>query len=127
MVIFEMESWDINLADYIKRAREEAAKQAKESADRELKDARAEVNATAKGTAFDAGFQSGDDYILNIARKWVSAPYNVDGWRLDVAADLGHSEKMDSARKDGEWAKPKEPGTSGHDSENQAAHGKGKG
>ena len=23
--------------------------------------------------------------------KWVSAPYNVDGWRLDVAADLGHS------------------------------------
>ena len=21
--------------------------------------------------------------------KWVSAPYNVDGWRLDVAADLG--------------------------------------
>ncbi len=30
-------------------------------------------------------------YILKIARKWVSAPYNVDGWRLDVAADLGHS------------------------------------
>jgi len=31
------------------------------------------------------------DYILRIARKWVSEPYNVDGWRLDVAADLGHS------------------------------------
>lgn len=31
------------------------------------------------------------DYILHIARKWVSPPYNVDGWRLDVAADLGHS------------------------------------
>ena len=31
------------------------------------------------------------DYILRIAKKWVSAPYNVDGWRLDVAADLGHS------------------------------------
>ena len=31
------------------------------------------------------------DYILYIARKWVSPPYNVDGWRLDVAADLGHS------------------------------------
>ncbi len=31
------------------------------------------------------------DYILYIGRKWVSAPYNVDGWRLDVAADLGHS------------------------------------
>ncbi len=29
--------------------------------------------------------------ILRIARKWVSAPYNADGWRLDVAADLGHS------------------------------------
>lgn len=29
------------------------------------------------------------DYIMRIARKWVSPPYNVDGWRLDVAADLG--------------------------------------
>ena len=32
-----------------------------------------------------------EQYILNIARKWVSPPYNVDGWRLDVAADLGHT------------------------------------
>lgn len=32
-----------------------------------------------------------EQYILDIARKWVSPPYNVDGWRLDVAADLGHS------------------------------------
>ena len=31
------------------------------------------------------------EYIMHIARKWVSPPYNVDGWRLDVAADLGHS------------------------------------
>lgn len=31
------------------------------------------------------------DYILYIAAKWVSPPYNADGWRLDVAADLGHS------------------------------------
>lgn len=31
------------------------------------------------------------DYILDIGRKWVSPPYNADGWRLDVAADLGHS------------------------------------
>ncbi|MCM1261313.1 MAG: glycoside hydrolase family 13 protein [Butyrivibrio sp.] len=31
------------------------------------------------------------DYIINIGRKWVSPPYNADGWRLDVAADLGHS------------------------------------
>lgn len=31
--------------------------------------------------------------ILRIAKKWVSAPFYVDGWRLDVAADLGHSEK----------------------------------
>ena len=30
------------------------------------------------------------DYIMHIARKWVSPPYNVDGWRLDVAADLGY-------------------------------------
>lgn len=30
-------------------------------------------------------------YVMHIARKWVSPPYNVDGWRLDVAADLGHS------------------------------------
>ena len=30
-------------------------------------------------------------YIMKIAGKWVSPPYNVDGWRLDVAADLGHS------------------------------------
>ena len=32
-----------------------------------------------------------EEYILDVARKWVSPPYNVDGWRLDVAADLGHS------------------------------------
>lgn len=31
------------------------------------------------------------EYIMKIARKWVSGPYHVDGWRLDVAADLGHS------------------------------------
>ncbi len=30
-------------------------------------------------------------YILRVGEKWVSAPYNADGWRLDVAADLGHS------------------------------------
>ena len=29
--------------------------------------------------------------ILDVGRKWVSPPYNVDGWRLDVAADLGRS------------------------------------
>ena len=34
------------------------------------------------------------DYILDIGRKWVSPPYNVDGWRLDVAADLGQSGEM---------------------------------
>ncbi|MCM1145149.1 MAG: glycoside hydrolase family 13 protein [Blautia sp.] len=31
------------------------------------------------------------NYMLYIAQKWVSPPYNADGWRLDVAADLGHS------------------------------------
>lgn len=31
------------------------------------------------------------DYIMGIAKKWVSPPYNADGWRLDVAADLGQT------------------------------------
>jgi len=34
------------------------------------------------------------DYILKIAAKWVSPPYNADGWRLDVAADLGRTEEF---------------------------------
>lgn len=34
------------------------------------------------------------EYILNIGKKWVSPPYNVDGWRLDVAADLSHSSEF---------------------------------
>ncbi len=29
--------------------------------------------------------------IMRIAAKWVSPPFNADGWRLDVASDLGHS------------------------------------
>lgn len=29
--------------------------------------------------------------IMKIAEKWLSPPYCIDGWRLDVAADLGHS------------------------------------
>ena len=32
-----------------------------------------------------------EEYMLNIGKKWVSPPYNADGWRLDVAADLGYS------------------------------------
>ncbi len=32
--------------------------------------------------------------IFSVGEKWVSAPFNADGWRLDVAADLGHSEKF---------------------------------
>lgn len=31
------------------------------------------------------------EYILSVGKKWVSPPFNADGWRLDVAADLGHS------------------------------------
>ncbi|MDO4556648.1 MAG: glycoside hydrolase family 13 protein, partial [Lachnospiraceae bacterium] len=31
------------------------------------------------------------EYIMDIARKWVAPPYNADGWRLDVAADLGRT------------------------------------
>ena len=34
------------------------------------------------------------NYVLDIGRKWVSPPYNVDGCRLDVAADLGHSPEV---------------------------------
>ena len=34
------------------------------------------------------------DYIMNIGRKWVSPPFNCDGWRLDVAADLGHTSEF---------------------------------
>ncbi|MBR1854869.1 MAG: alpha-glycosidase [Lachnospiraceae bacterium] len=34
------------------------------------------------------------EYVLEIGRKWVSPPYNADGWRLDVAADLGHSQEF---------------------------------
>ncbi len=32
-----------------------------------------------------------EQYIIDIGKKWVSPPFNVDGWRLDVAADLGYS------------------------------------
>ena len=32
-----------------------------------------------------------EDYIIEIGKKWVAPPYCVDGWRLDVAADLGNS------------------------------------
>jgi alpha-glucosidase len=34
------------------------------------------------------------NYILKIAQKWVSAPFNADGWRIDVAADLGMSREF---------------------------------
>ncbi len=31
------------------------------------------------------------EYIMEIAKKWVSPPFLADGWRLDVAADLGYT------------------------------------
>ena len=34
------------------------------------------------------------DYMIEVGKKWVSPPYNADGWRLDVAADLGQSPEM---------------------------------
>lgn len=37
------------------------------------------------------------DYILGVGAKWVSAPYNADGWRLDVAADLGPDSETNHA------------------------------
>ena len=32
-----------------------------------------------------------EDEVMEIAGMWVAEPYCIDGWRLDVAADLGHS------------------------------------
>ncbi len=34
------------------------------------------------------------ELVMQIARKWVSPPFNCDGWRLDVAADLGFSNEF---------------------------------
>lgn len=34
------------------------------------------------------------DEILRVAAKWVAPPFNADGWRLDVAADLGFSKEF---------------------------------
>jgi len=33
-------------------------------------------------------------HILEIGKKWVSPPFCADGWRLDVAADLGKSKEI---------------------------------
>lgn len=40
--------------------------------------------------------QSGElcEAIFRVAEKWVSPPYSVDGWRLDVAADLGQTREF---------------------------------
>ena len=35
--------------------------------------------------------------IFAVAEKWVKPPYCIDGWRLDVGADLGHSEQFNHA------------------------------
>ena len=32
-----------------------------------------------------------EDEVMDIAKLWLREPYCIDGWRLDVAADLGHS------------------------------------
>ena len=34
-----------------------------------------------------------EKYILDIGRKWVYPPFNADGWRVDVAADLGKTKE----------------------------------
>lgn len=45
-----------------------------------------------------------ENYILSVGKKWVSPPYNVDGWRLDVAADLGRSRSIiTSSGKNSGW------------------------
>jgi alpha-glucosidase len=48
------------------------------------------------------------NYIYSTGAKWVSAPYNVDGWRLDVAADVGHSAKYNHKFWQGFRAKVRE-------------------
>ncbi len=35
--------------------------------------------------------------VFSIAEKWLKPPYSIDGWRLDVAADLGHSLELNHA------------------------------
>lgn len=35
--------------------------------------------------------------IFFIAEKWLRPPYSIDGWRLDVAADLGHNPSANHA------------------------------
>lgn len=35
--------------------------------------------------------------LLEIAKRWVSPPFCADGWRLDVAADLGKTESFNHA------------------------------
>lgn len=52
-----------------------------------------------------------EDFVMEIGKKWVSPPYNVDGWRLDVAADLGHTNEYNHAfwkrfRKEVKSARP---------------------
>lgn len=32
--------------------------------------------------------------VMNVASKWLLPPFNIDGWRLDVAADLGFSSEF---------------------------------
>ena len=36
-------------------------------------------------------------YMMEIGKKWVSPPFSADGWRLDVAADLGLSPEFNHA------------------------------
>lgn len=43
------------------------------------------------------GSPSLKEYLLSIAEKWITAPFHADGWRLDVAADLGHSPEANHA------------------------------
>ena len=35
--------------------------------------------------------------IFSVAQKWLKPPYCIDGWRLDVAADIAHSEEFNHA------------------------------
>ena len=42
----------------------------------------------------EEGCEELKEEILNIGKKWVSEPFCADGWRLDVAADLGKTQEF---------------------------------
>ena len=38
-----------------------------------------------------------EEYIFGVVQKWLRPPFSIDGWRLDVAADLGSTQEFNIA------------------------------